>query len=87
MTGHNMKSISATEAKARFAALLSDVERGETVEITRHGKTIARIVQPENDDRERARIAVEQIRELKRTGRKTGITVEDILSARDEGRK
>ena len=87
MTGHNMKSISATEAKARFAALLSDVERGETVEITRHGKTIARIVQPDNDDRERARIAVEQIRELKRTGRKTGITVEDILSARDEGRK
>jgi prevent-host-death family protein len=87
MTGHNMKSISATEAKARFAALLSDVERGETIEITRHGKTIARIVQPDNDDRERARIAVEQIRELKRTGRKTGITVEDILSARDEGRK
>jgi prevent-host-death family protein len=82
-----MRSISATEAKTRFAALLSDVERGETVEITRHGKTIARMVHPEADARERARRAVEQIRELKRTGRKTGITVEDILSARDEGRK
>ena len=43
MTGQNMKSISATEAKAKFASLLSDVERGETVEITRHGKTIARL--------------------------------------------
>jgi len=38
-------------------------------------------------DHKRSRRAVEQILELKRTGRKTGITIEDILSARDDGRK
>ena len=82
-----MKTMQFTEAKARFSAVLDDVERGESVNITRHGKTVARIVRPEVDDRERAHKAVEQIREMKRAGRKTGITVEDILSARDEGRK
>jgi prevent-host-death family protein len=86
MTGHNMKSISATEAKARFAALLGDVERGETVEITRHGKTIARIT-PANDDHSHAKEAVRKLQEWRKTLPKTGITIEDILSARDEGRK
>ncbi|GLS34219.1 prevent-host-death family protein [Mesorhizobium albiziae] len=81
-----MKTIQASEAKAKFSALLSEVERGEVIEITRHGKTIARIV-PEADEAERRKRAVQAILDLKRSGRKTGITVEDILSARDEGRK
>lgn len=83
-----MRKIAATELKANLAALLGDVERGEVIEITRHGKTIARLApQTEGPEAERRRRAVERILELKRTGRKTGITVADILSARDEGRK
>lgn len=81
-----MKTVTATEAKANFSALLADAERGEVINITRHGKTIARL-SPEADDAARRRNAVEAIREMKRVGRKTGITVEDILSARDEGRR
>lgn len=81
------KTIAATELKARLSEILSDVERGESIGITRHGKTIARLVSPEDDDRDRRLRAVAAIRELKRTGRRTGITVEDILSARDDGRK
>ena len=38
----------ASEAKAKWAELLDEVERGRTVRITRHGKTIARVV-PEAD--------------------------------------
>ncbi|MXY36699.1 MAG: type II toxin-antitoxin system Phd/YefM family antitoxin, partial [Dehalococcoidia bacterium] len=34
-----MREIQSTEAKARFAELLRRVENGETVAITRHGKT------------------------------------------------
>ena len=34
----------ASDAKAKWAELLDEVERGRTVRITRHGKTIARIV-------------------------------------------
>ncbi len=36
--------VTATEAKARILALLDVVEAGEEVEITRHGRTIARLV-------------------------------------------
>jgi prevent-host-death family protein len=87
MTGQKMKSISATEAKARFAALLSDVERGETVEITRHGKTIARIT-PEIDTRkDEVRRAIEEMRQLRASLPKAGITVDDILDMRHQGHK
>ncbi len=81
-----MKTVQATELKAKLSAILGDVERGEVVEITRHGKPIARVV-PLEDAHERRRKAVQAIRDLKKSGQKTGMTVEDILSARDEGRK
>ncbi|PSJ61128.1 type II toxin-antitoxin system Phd/YefM family antitoxin [Kumtagia ephedrae] len=82
-----MKIVQAAEAKAKFSALLSDVERGETIDITRHGRTIARIVPVGTGEHERRRRAVQAILDRKKAGRKTGITTEEILSARDEGRK
>ena len=39
--------LQASDAKAKFAELLDQVERGRTVRITRHGKAIARIVPEE----------------------------------------
>lgn len=82
-----MKTVQAAEAKAKFSALLGDVERGEVIAITRHGKTIARLVPPQIDEHDRRRKAAQAILDYKKSGVKTGITVEDILSARDEGRK
>ncbi len=38
------KTVTATEAKAHILALLTEVEAGEEVEITRHGRLIARLV-------------------------------------------
>lgn len=81
-----MKIVQAAEAKAKFSALLSDVERGESIAITRHGRTVARLV-PEESEAERRKNAVQAILDYKNSGRKFGITVDDILSARDEGRK
>ena len=80
-----MREIQASEAKVHLPQLLDDVERGETLIITRHGRRIARIV-PEIDlQQEEINKALAGIRELrKRTGR---ITVDELLSARDEGRK
>jgi prevent-host-death family protein len=46
-----MREIQASEAKIHLPRLLSDVERGETLIITRHGRRIARIV-PEVDRRQ-----------------------------------
>lgn len=80
-----MREIQASEAKTHLPKLLDEVERGETLIITRHGRAIARIV-PEVD-RQQAEVdkAIESILNLrKRTG---SITIEEILSARDEGRR
>lgn len=35
--------LTATEVKAKFLALLDEVEGGEEIEVTRRGRTIARI--------------------------------------------
>ena len=36
--------LTATEAKAKMLSLLDHVEGGQEVEITRHGRTVARLV-------------------------------------------
>jgi prevent-host-death family protein len=38
------KKLTATEAKAKILALLDDVAAGDEVEITKHGRTVARLV-------------------------------------------
>ena len=80
-----MREIQASEAKTHLPQLLDDVERGETLIITRHGRAIARLV-PEAERRQ-AEIdaAIEGIRALRqRTGK---ITLDELLSARHEGHK
>ncbi|HUG26098.1 type II toxin-antitoxin system Phd/YefM family antitoxin [Piscinibacter sp.] len=39
-----MKEVAVYEAKTRLSELLADVEQGEQVTITRHGRPIARLV-------------------------------------------
>ena len=80
-----MKQVQASDAKARLSELLDEVERGETIVITRHNKPIARLV-PESENRQReiaaARAAIEAIRSKNKP-----VTREEILAWRDEGRK
>jgi prevent-host-death family protein len=80
-----MREVQASEAKIHLPSLLDEVERGETLIITRHGRPIARIV-PEKLGRQ-AEIdrAIEQIKALR--GRTGKITLQELLSARDAGRK
>jgi prevent-host-death family protein len=80
-----MKRIQASMAKAHFAELLDDVERGETVVITRHGKPIARLVREEDERRADALRAMKEIEEMRKTA--PHVTAEEILAWRDEGRK
>ncbi len=80
-----MREVQASEAKTRFAELLNDVERGETLLITRHGRRIARIVPEADRRRQEIEQALTGIRGLRsRAGR---IALRDLLSAREEGRK
>jgi prevent-host-death family protein len=80
-----MREIQASQAKAHLPELLNDVERGETLIITRHGRPIARIIPEANRRQEEVDRAIDSIQRLRqRTGR---ITAEQLLSARDEGRR
>jgi prevent-host-death family protein len=80
-----MRQVQSSDAKARFAELLDDVERGEVVVITRHGRPIARL-SPEPDRRQdEIDAAMNRIRALrKRTGR---VSREEILAWRHEGHR
>ncbi len=80
-----MRHVQSSDAKARFAELLGQVEQGETVVITRHGKPVARIVPDDGRRREEVEAALEGISALRKTMPK--LTLEEILSARHEGHK
>ena len=80
-----MREIQASDAKARLPQLLDDVERGETLIITRHGRAIARII-PEVDRRqEEVDRSLASIRELRKRTKK--VSLQAILSAKNDGRK
>jgi len=80
-----MREIQASDAKARLPQLLDDVEHGETLIITRHGRAIARIVPEVNRRQEEVDRALASIRELRK--RTVKASLEEILAAREEGRK
>ena len=72
----------ASEAKAKFAELLDQVERGETVRISRHGKTVARIVPEGEARRMEAAEALKRLRALRETVGKAPL-VEVLASVRE----
>jgi prevent-host-death family protein len=80
-----MQTVQASDAKTRFLRILDDVERGETVEITRRGRTIAEIRPKTDSDAKDLANAVIEMRKLR--ARIGTLTLEEILSARDEGRE
>lgn len=53
-----MKSVTVREATSRFSALLAEVEAGEEIAITCHGKIVARLV-PDH-----RRVAADAFRDL-----------------------
>lgn len=80
-----MKQIQASEAKAKFSELLDEVEQGETIAITRHGKVVARIEPDREAAFRQSRAAMQRIMEARKTAPK--VTVEELLQWRDEGRR
>ena len=79
-----MREVQASVAKTHLPRLLDDIERGETIAITRHGRTVARLV-PAGRDPARIEKSLAGIRALRRKTRP--MSTEEILAARDEGRR
>jgi prevent-host-death family protein len=79
-----MQTIQASEAKTHFLRILDDVERGESVIVTRHGKRVARLIPEVEIDRERVQQAIDEMAALRqRIGK---VSLKEILAMRDEGR-
>jgi prevent-host-death family protein len=81
----NMREIQASEAKIHLPQLLDDIERGETIVITRHGRPIARLI-PEDAIRRDDRVdAIERLKALRAT--MPHVRLEELLALRQEGHK
>lgn len=80
-----MREIAASEARTHLLQLLDEVERGETLVITRHGRPVARLTR-ENDGR-RAEVASAVAALQSRRRQASSMEVDALLSARDEGRR
>jgi prevent-host-death family protein len=80
-----MKTIAASEAETHFAAVLDEVEKGETVIVTRDGRPVAR-VSPEGRQMNDAAAAMAEIYQFRREFRPTldGISIRELI---EEGRE
>ena len=77
-----MREVQATEAKSHLAELLRQVEGGETIAITRHGKTVAHLVPVQTEERARRQEAMERFMQARSQWKPTGMSRDEILAAR-----
>ena len=82
-----MREVQATVAKARLAEIIRDVERGESITITRNGKKVALLVPIEDEERIQREKAMDRFMELRSQWKPTGMSAEEILAVRHEGHR
>ena len=79
-----MITVGAFEAKTHLSALLSRVQAGEEIMITRRGQPVARLSPPHLEDRRDAKEAAAALRRLRKGTTLGGISWKEL---RDAGRK
>jgi prevent-host-death family protein len=79
-----MSSVGSFEAKTHLTALLDRVAKGETIEITRRGRPVAKLVPAEaNAPRDLKKLA-QEIRDLRKGNRLRGLSIRRLIN---EGRR
>ena len=79
-----MKTVGTFEAKTHFSTLLEQVERGEEITITRHGKAVARLVPLRAADRGRLEDTVARLKAFRRGRRLGEVSAKALI---EEGRR
>ena len=79
-----MKSIGSYKLKTHLSEILDSVENGQSIHVTRHGKTIARILPPEVSQSQEVHAAVLRIKAFARTRLPKGVTIKSLI---EEGRR
>ena len=79
-----MPEVGAFEAKTHLSQLLDQVERGETITITRHGKPVARLIPIGGSSRDDRRRAITELKRLRAGHTLGGVSVRELI---DVGRR
>jgi prevent-host-death family protein len=79
-----MAEVGAFEAKTHLSRLLDQVERGETIVITRHGRPVARLAPVGGSSRDDRQRAITQLKELRKGQTLGGLSLRELI---DEGRR
>lgn len=82
-----MREVQATEAKAHLTRLLSAVEQGESISITRYGKPVAHLVPVAAMNQAARRTAVARFQKRRERWAKANFSQQEILDARHEGHR
>ena len=80
-----MHTVGLFEARTRLPELLKLAEQGESITITRRGVPISRLVGIDDSTREDTGTIIARMKRA-RAGRPS-VSVKEILSARDQGRR
>ncbi|WGM40124.1 type II toxin-antitoxin system prevent-host-death family antitoxin [Caulobacter sp. NIBR1757] len=82
-----MTTVGILEAKTQLSALVDQVEAGQEVTITRHGRPVARLVSAVTAvDTDRSRAAFARIIERRKAMNLDGLSWKELKELRDEGR-
>ena len=79
-----MDSVGAFDAKTHLPALLERVAKGETIQITRRGVPVAKLVPSSPTLKKDPREVARRLRELRKGCRLEGITIRELI---EEGRR
>ena len=79
-----MIEIGAFEAKTHLSRLLDQVEKGETITITRHGTAVAKLTPVSGPDKQSRQQAIARLKAFSKDQTLDGLSVRDL---RDEGRR
>ncbi len=79
-----MRTIGAYEAKTHLPRLLDEVEKGERITITKHGRVVAVLVPPDAASARDIEAVLARFREFRKGNRLNGLTIRELI---DEGRR
>jgi prevent-host-death family protein len=79
-----MKTVGAFEAKTHLTALLRRVSLGETIQITRRGIPVAKLVPPGDDEKKDVGRTVRELRQARSALKLRGLKIRELI---DEGRR
>jgi len=79
-----VKTVGSYEAKTHLPRLLDEVEKGERITITKHGRPVAVLVPPGTEAAIDVDTLMREMREFRRTHSLDGITIRELI---EEGRR